>query len=204
MILRIHRPSSKTHYAPTRTQTSYINSRDNAKHTPSRTVRPQPSPKNDNKTQNMKTVIQRVKTASVHTDGALLSSIGKGFLILLGIENGDTDRDIASLTRKITHLRVFEDDQGKMNRDIGDSGGSILLVSQFTLCAQCRHGNRPAFTAAMPPEQARSMVEDFGRALEQNGIPVKYGRFGAMMDVSLVNDGPVTIILESRDGAILR
>ena len=151
----------------------------------------------------MKTVIQRVSRASVAVDGECIASIGRGFLILLGIEQGDTAADTAALTAKIAKLRVMADENDKMNLSLRDTGGEVLLVSQFTLCAQTRHGNRPAFVRAMPPETACPMYLDFGRALEALGIPVRYGRFGAMMDVSLHNDGPVTILMESRDGAIL-
>lgn len=152
----------------------------------------------------MKAVIQRVREASVTVEGQKISQIGQGYLILLGIENGDTQADSQTLTRKIANLRIFADADDKMNLSILNVGGSILLVSQFTLCALTRHGNRPAFTEAMPPETANRMYEEFGKMLESHGIPVQYGQFGAMMDVALINDGPVTILLESKDGVILR
>lgn len=151
----------------------------------------------------MKTVIQRVSSASVTVHGERISAIQKGYLILLGIELGDTEADIAALTRKIANLRIFADENDKMNLSIRDVGGSILLVSQFTLCAQARHGNRPAFTQAMPPGEACAMYQHFGAVLESYGITVAYGQFGAMMDVALVNDGPVTLLLDARDGTIL-
>ena len=152
----------------------------------------------------MKAVIQRVKTASVTVENQKISEIGLGYLILLGIEKGDTEADSVTLTKKIANLRIFADDEDKMNLSILNVKGSILLVSQFTLCALTRHGNRPAFTEAMPPEEADRMYQAFGKMLETQGIPVQYGQFGAMMDVALINDGPVTIILESKNGAILR
>ena len=150
----------------------------------------------------MKAVIQRVSRASVSVDGQLVSEIGRGFLILFGVAEGDTQKDMDMMLHKIAKLRVFADDADKMNLSVGDVGGEILLVSQFTLCADCRHGNRPSFVGAMAPDRAKAMYEDFGRMIEAQGIPVKYGVFGAMMDVALVNDGPVTIVLESRDGVI--
>ena len=150
----------------------------------------------------MKTVIQRVTSASVTVNQTCISSISKGYLILLGIQNGDTDADIKTLANKIAKLRIFADENDKMNLSIQDIRGEILLVSQFTLCALTRHGNRPAFTDAMPPDTADAMYRDFGKHLESLGIPVKYGQFGAMMDVALVNDGPVTILLESKNGVL--
>ncbi len=150
----------------------------------------------------MKTVIQRVSSASVTVGGQRISSIGKGFLILLGVETGDTANDLKTLTAKISKLRIFADENDKMNLSIMDVHGEILLVSQFTLCAQTRHGNRPAFTSAMPPAEADAMYQAFGKALENLGITVQYGQFGAMMDVALVNDGPVTILMESKNGVL--
>lgn len=151
----------------------------------------------------MRAVIQRVKCASVTVEGVCVSAIQKGFMILLGVSENDTDRDKTNLVNKIAKLRVFADDADKMNLSLGDCGGEILLVSQFTLCADCRHGNRPSFVSAMKPEQANAMYRAFGQDLEARGISVKYGVFGAMMDVSLINDGPVTIVLESKDGVLL-
>lgn len=150
----------------------------------------------------MKTVIQRVKSASVGVSGKKISEIGKGFLILLGVEKSDTRADLEALVKKISKLRIFSDAAGRMNLALGDVGGSILLVSQFTLCANARHGNRPAFVDAMDGGEARLIYLDFGAELEKSGIPVAYGQFGADMEVSLVNDGPVTIILESRGGVV--
>ena len=143
----------------------------------------------------MKAVIQRVARASVTVDGNRISSIGKGYLILLGIDERDTQRDIETVAAKVAKLRIFADQT--------DIGGEILLVSQFTLCAQTRHGNRPAFIRAKNPTDADAMYRSFGARLASAGIPVQYGQFGAMMDVELVNDGPVTIIIESIDGTIV-
>ena len=151
----------------------------------------------------MKVVIQRVSSASVSVNNQLISKIGLGFLILLGIEAGDSTTDSKTLVAKISKLRIFPDDKDKMNRSIIDVAGQILLVSQFTLCALTRHGNRPSFTNAMAPDIAERMYLDFGKSLESLGIPVCYGQFGAMMDVSLVNDGPVTIIIKTRNGEII-
>ncbi len=150
----------------------------------------------------MKSVIQRVSSASVCVDNVQISHICQGFLILLGIELGDSDKDLTCLATKISKLRIFSDENDKMNRSILDIHGQILLVSQFTLCAMTKHGNRPAFTNAMPPQQAEAMYLQFGKLLENLNIPVQYGKFGAMMDVQLVNDGPVTILLNSKNGAI--
>ncbi len=151
----------------------------------------------------MKAVIQRVKRASVTVNNELISAIGKGYMILLGVRETDTPKDMQALVAKIAKLRIFADDEDKMNLSILDVGGEILLVSQFTLCAQCRHGNRPAFVTAMKPDEADRMYQNAGKALEALGIPVKYGIFGAMMDVELINDGPVTIVLETKDGSIV-
>ena len=151
----------------------------------------------------MKALLQRVSSASVTVDHQLVSRINSGYLILLGVSTGDTIEDAKVLTAKISKLRIFADSNDKMNLSIQDVGGSILLVSQFTLCANARHGNRPSFVAAMEPKVAEAMYLEFGKMLEQTGIPVQYGVFGAMMDVALVNDGPVTIMLESLNGVIV-
>ena len=151
----------------------------------------------------MKIVIQRVKHASVTVQNLKIAQIQHGFLILLGIEQNDSMQDVQALAAKTTKLRIFSDDQDKMNRSITDVGGQILLVSQFTLCAQTRHGNRPAFVKAMNPTDAERLYQNFGAALKTSGIDVQFGQFGAMMDVELLNDGPVTIIIESQNGVIL-
>lgn len=148
----------------------------------------------------MKTVIQRVKYSSVVIDGKEVSQTGVGFLILLGVEQGDTTADADKLVKKIPVLRVFEDDNGKMNLSCLDIGGEIMVVSQFTLCADCSHGRRPSFTASAPPELANELYEYFVSQLKNSGVKrVETGVFGADMKVSLNNDGPVTIILESKD-----
>ncbi len=151
----------------------------------------------------MKALIQRVKRASVCVDQNSIADIGQGYLILLGVAASDTKEDLACLVRKTTKLRIFADDDGKMNRAITDVGGDILVVSQFTLCANARQGNRPAFTSAMPPKEAEAMYEAFCELLRAENIHVETGKFGATMEVSLINDGPVTIMLESRNGSLL-
>ncbi len=146
----------------------------------------------------MMAVLQRVSGASVTVDGTLVSSIGPGLLVLLGVARGDAPGDVAWLARKTAELRIFEDGDGKMNRSVVEAGGSVLVVSQFTLLADCRKGRRPAFTVAAPPDEAERLYQGFAAELAAAGISTATGRFGAMMDVSLVNDGPVTIILDSR------
>jgi len=145
----------------------------------------------------MKLVLQRVKTASVRVDGQTIAEIGPGLLVLLGVAKGDGEAEAAQLARKIAELRVFEDDAGKMNRSVRDVGGSILAVSQFTLCADCRKGRRPSFDSAAAPEEAERLYDRFVQQLASHGVPVQTGQFAAMMDVALVNDGPVTLVLDS-------
>lgn len=145
----------------------------------------------------MKALIQRVRNASVTIDGANISDIGQGFLILLGVSRGDEEEDARLLAAKIAKLRVFSDENGKMNRSLSDIGGSALVVSQFTLCANYAHGNRPDFLEAEAPERANALYESFSAYLRDAGIPVANGRFGADMQIALVNDGPVTILMES-------
>lgn len=146
----------------------------------------------------MKAVIQRVTDASVTVDGEIKGSIGKGFLILLGVVQGDTSAQAEVLASKIAKLRVFEDDNGKMNLSLLDIGGEALVVSQFTLCADCKKGNRPSFTPSAPPDVANELYLEFSDMLKTNGIQkVENGVFGADMKVSLLNDGPVTIILDT-------
>jgi D-tyrosyl-tRNA(Tyr) deacylase len=144
----------------------------------------------------MRAVVQRVRRGSVSVDGKPIASIGRGYVILLGVAPGDTDREASALARKIALLRVFEDDQGKMNLSIQDVGGEALVVSQFTLYADTRKGNRPSFTTAAPPEIALPLLERFIVQLESFGMPVQQGQFGAHMLVEIENDGPVTILLE--------
>jgi D-tyrosyl-tRNA(Tyr) deacylase len=147
----------------------------------------------------MRVVIQRVRSADVVADGVPASAIGPGLLVLLGIEEGDGEGDIDWLCRKIVQLRVFDDESGVMNLDVRQVGGEILLVSQFTLHASTRKGNRPSYVRAAPPDRAVPLYEVFVRRLsEALGRPVGTGVFGADMQVSLVNDGPVTLIVDSR------
>ena len=144
----------------------------------------------------MKLVIQRVKSAKVEVDNNLVSEIGKGLLILLGVSETDSGSEIEWLAKKVIELRIFEDEIQKMNLSVKDIGGEILLVSQFTLYADCRKGRRPDFNKAAKPEKAERLYKEFANELAQKGIRPKMGIFGAFMQVSLVNDGPVTIILE--------
>ena len=144
----------------------------------------------------MKIVLQRVKNASVTVDGELISEIGVGYLILIGVSDTDTKADAERLARKIAALRIFEDENGKINRDINDVGGSALVVSQFTLYADCRKGNRPSFVNAGKPDFANEMYLYFTDELRKYISNVKTGVFGADMKVSLINDGPFTLTLE--------
>jgi D-tyrosyl-tRNA(Tyr) deacylase len=146
----------------------------------------------------MRVVVQRVGNASVSVDGALLSHIEGGLLLLVGIGRDDAEADLLWMARKIPNLRIFEDEAGKMNRSVRDVGGAILAVSQFTLYADASRGNRPGFSAAALPETALGLFGRFVELLrEESGLVVETGLFGADMQVSLVNDGPVTILLES-------
>lgn len=148
----------------------------------------------------MRAVVQRVKEASVSIDGQITASIGKGMVALLGIEKGDGDADTDYIIRKLTGLRIFPDDDGKMTLDVTDVSGEILVVSQFTLLADTKKGRRPSFERAEEPEKARAIYEIFMEKIRRAGMTVAEGEFQAMMEVSLVNDGPVTIILDSRKG----
>ncbi|MCH5317086.1 MAG: D-tyrosyl-tRNA(Tyr) deacylase [Eubacterium sp.] len=146
----------------------------------------------------MKAVVQRVLHSSVKIEGETVGEIGKGFMILLGVVSGDTKAEADKLIKKIPVLRIFEDENGKMNRSCLDVGGEILVVSQFTLCADCSHGRRPSFINSAPPEEANALYEYFVAELKNAGISkIQTGRFGADMKVSLINDGPVTIILDT-------
>ena len=145
----------------------------------------------------MRAVVQRVKSASVKVEGKLVSEIGAGVLIFLGVAHEDTATEIAYIANKVAHLRIFEDAEGKMNRSLLEMGGAALVVSQFTLYGDCRKGRRPSFIKAARPELANALYEQFITALEQQNIPTQGGTFQAMMDVELVNDGPVTILLDS-------
>jgi len=145
----------------------------------------------------MKAVIQRVKASSVAVGGETISRIGPGLLVLLGVAQADQAPDAEYLAEKIANLRIFEDDKDKMNRSLMDTGGEMLVVSQFTLLGDCRKGRRPSFANAAAPDHAEKLYACFVRKVSQIGVTVQTGRFRAMMDVSLVNDGPVTLILES-------
>ena len=147
----------------------------------------------------MRVVIQRVSEASVEVNNSYTNSINKGFMILLGICEGDTNDDLEYIIGKIEKLRIFEDENEKMNLSIKDINGEILLVSQFTLYASTKDGNRPSFTKSMKFDEANKMYEIFKSRLSETGIPFKTGEFGANMKVSLINDGPVTIIIDSKN-----
>jgi D-tyrosyl-tRNA(Tyr) deacylase len=146
----------------------------------------------------MKTVIQRVDSASVRIDGNEVSRIGRGLLVLVGVEKGDVEKDADFLLDKIIHLRIFEDGEGKMNFSLLDISAELLVVSQFTLLADCRKGRRPSFTDAAEPERATRLYEYMLSKAREKVTKVAQGRFQAMMKVELVNDGPVTILLDSR------
>jgi D-aminoacyl-tRNA deacylase len=145
----------------------------------------------------MRAVVQRVSRAQVSVDGNIAGEIGLGLLVLLGVGYDDSEADATYLAEKICGLRVFEDDQGKMNRSLQDVGGSVLAVSQFTLYGDVRRGKRPSFDAAAPPEKARQLYEFFVQQVRAAGVRCETGRFQEMMKVELVNEGPVTILLDS-------
>ena len=144
----------------------------------------------------MKALIQRVKKASVTIDNELYSEIEKGILVFLGVTKDDTVENCQKLAQKVLSLRIFEDENEKMNFSISDIKGQILVVSQFTLCADCKKGTRPSFDTAAAPDIAAKLYENFVEQLKQSGLVVKTGKFRTMMDVSLINDGPVTIMVE--------
>jgi len=146
----------------------------------------------------MRAVLQRVTQAHVTVDGETVGAIDQGIMVLLGVEQGDTQQDGAQLVKKTAELRLFEDAEGKMNLSVEDIGGHILVVSQFTLAADCRKGRRPGFSRAAAPEEADALYRDYVEQLRRRGLTVATGRFGAMMQVHLVNDGPVTFLLDSR------
>jgi D-tyrosyl-tRNA(Tyr) deacylase len=147
----------------------------------------------------MKEVVQRVSTARVDVEGRTVGSIGQGILVLLGVEKGDGERDADWLADKIVNLRIFEDDAGKMNLALREIGGALLAISQFTLAGNCAKGRRPSFDGAAPPAEANRLYEYFVTRVRTLGVAVETGVFQAMMAVSLVNDGPVTFVLESRE-----
>jgi D-aminoacyl-tRNA deacylase len=144
----------------------------------------------------MRAVLQRVRRGKVSVDGRTVSEIGPGLVILLGIGQGDNEEIARALAEKVAYLRIFEDDQGKMNRSIRDQGGQAIVVSQFTLYADTRKGRRPSFTDAALPDVARPLVDRFAHFLTEQGVPAQMGEFGAHMLVEIENDGPVTILLE--------
>jgi D-tyrosyl-tRNA(Tyr) deacylase len=146
----------------------------------------------------MRACVQRVSEAEVTVAGEVVGRIEAGLLVLLGVAVDDTEQDATTLADKIAGLRIFEDDEGKMNRSLAEAGGQMLVVSQFTLLGNCRKGRRPSFTAAAPPERAEALYEVFCEAVRGQGITVATGRFRQHMDVALVNDGPVTLLLDSR------
>ena len=145
----------------------------------------------------MRVVLQRVTQSKVDIDDKTVGNISNGFLVLLGVGQGDTESDADTLVDKITKLRVFEDEDGKMNKNIIEIGGEMLVVSQFTLYANCKKGNRPSFTDAAPPDEARKLYKYLVEKVTEKEIKVETGEFAAYMKVELVNDGPVTIILDS-------
>jgi D-tyrosyl-tRNA(Tyr) deacylase len=147
----------------------------------------------------MRALVQRVQSAAVHVEGQLIGAIEQGLLVFLGVTRTDEHQDLEYLVGKVARLRIFPDEAGKMNRSIADVGGSILVVSQFTLYGDTRRGNRPGFDQAARPELANSLYEQFCAALRSQGIPVATGQFAADMQVSLVNDGPVTLMIDSDD-----
>ncbi len=146
----------------------------------------------------MRAVVQRVKSAEVWVDGRVIGKIGKGLLVFLGIARGDGESDLHYLTSKIPHLRIFEDESEKFNLSLIEIGGEILIVSQFTLYGDCRKGRRPSFTEAEEPILAKTLYDRFISELRGQGIPIQTGEFQAKMEVSLINDGPVTLLLDSK------
>ena len=145
----------------------------------------------------MRAVVQRVRRASVTVDGEEIAAVGRGFLVLLGVGEGDSERDADYLAAKIAGLRVFEDNEGRMNRSLVDVAGAALVVSQFTLFGDCRKGRRPSFVGAAAPQEAERLYEYYVAQLRRMSVETSAGVFGAMMDVELVNDGPVTLLLDS-------
>lgn len=144
----------------------------------------------------MRVLLQRVSSASVRVEGAVAGAIGKGFVALVGVTHGDSQAEAGWLANKIAGLRVFEDDEGKMNLSLLDVGGSVLVISQFTLYGDASRGRRPSFTNAAPPDVAEPLVEQFAAGLRERGLHVESGVFGAHMEVEIHNDGPVTMLIE--------
>jgi len=145
----------------------------------------------------MRAVVQRVKRAEVRVDGNAVGAVGEGMLVLLGVGKEDTPETAESLANKIINLRIFDDEHGRMNRSLSETRGGLLCVSQFTLYGDCRKGRRPSYDRAAPPEMARQLYEVFLASVRANGIAVEAGVFQAMMELELVNDGPVTLLLDS-------
>ncbi|APJ11854.1 D-aminoacyl-tRNA deacylase [Bacillus safensis] len=147
----------------------------------------------------MRLVVQRVTNASVKVEEEITGAINEGYMVLVGVTHEDTEEDVLYLAEKLAHLRIFEDENGKMNRSLLDIKGNVLSVSQFTLYGDTRKGRRPNFMKAAKPDAANSLYECFNKTLREKGIHVETGRFGAMMDVSLTNSGPVTILMDSKE-----
>lgn len=145
----------------------------------------------------MRAVVQRVRRACVTVDRRVVGSVGQGLLVLLGVGRADTEEDVAYVAGKIRNLRLFTDAAGKMNLSVAEAGGAVLVVSQFTLLGDCRRGRRPSYAEAAAPERANALYEAVVERLRQDGLPVQTGEFRAMMEVDLVNDGPVTVLLDS-------
>ena len=145
----------------------------------------------------MKAVVQRVSEASVEVGGEIVGRIGPGLMVLVGCAEGDDDADVRYMADKLANLRIFEDDEGKMNLSVAEAGGQMLLVPNFTLCGDCRKGRRPSFTGACAPERAEELVNDLAAFIAGTGLGVERGVFGAKMSVSLINEGPVTLLLSS-------
>lgn len=151
----------------------------------------------------MRAVVQRAKSANVKVAGETIGAIDHGLVVLLGITKQDTEKDVQAIVQKLIHLRIFEDENDKMNESLLDKAGSVLSISQFTLYADIKKGRRPSFIKAAQPDMAHQLYDTFNEQLRAADVHVETGSFGAMMDVELINDGPVTIIMETQDGSIV-